>query len=201
MESWEANSAIPSAHLRVSPRQTDTRAPLGLCISTAATQGLLYLLSECFLGAKPMGVQALEESQRSRWASGSQQACCLWLRAPSWKWMSCERASAGSAWVRQLASRSFPVFSSFFWLVENLVLSVPWSIHKGTAHRLREPGFCLLYSYFPWILLPCGQTVLPWATALPTIRLFITNYVISLDSFHSLLWCVCRYCLTLHVRK
>lgn len=62
------------------------------CDSRAA-----YLLSKCFLGTKPMGVRALGESQRSRWASGSQQACCLWLRAPSWKWMSCERAPAGSA--------------------------------------------------------------------------------------------------------
>lgn len=72
-------------------------APPGLCISTAATQELLYLLFKYFLGTKPMGVRALGESQRSRWASGSQQACCLWLRAPSWKWMSCERGLAGSA--------------------------------------------------------------------------------------------------------
>lgn len=59
------------------------------CDSRAA-----YLRSECFLGAKPMGVRALGESQRSRWASDSQQACCLWLRAPSWKWMSREPQQA-----------------------------------------------------------------------------------------------------------
>lgn len=32
---------------------------------------------------KPMGDEGLEESHQSRWASNSQEACCLWPRAPA----------------------------------------------------------------------------------------------------------------------
>lgn len=59
------------------------------------------------------------------------------------------------------------------------------------ACRLRDLGSgCSAVADFPRLLLPCGQTVLPWATVLSTIRLFIINYIIPLDSFNSL-WCVC----------
>lgn len=65
--------------------------------------------------------------------------------------------------------------------VENVVLLVPWSIHKCVAQAQGSPASgCSVVADFPLDSSPSlvAKIVLAWATVFSTVRLFIVNYVL-----------------------